>query len=502
MKQTLKKILSLCLSVVFLCAVASVPTFAQERGEVQTAVCADSWDLPTQKELETRFLEKLLYGEECMPMTFATSFAERALDGVNLEMYHFLCNEVEKIALEGGSTEIHVPQDLNSAFCAQFKRNTLEEMEEAFLQQINKISTLVMQAYPENYYWIQSGYGCGVSYGYYAPPGAYYPEISYLYYKVDISYQGGNEHTVDATKIERAKTAKANAVALAEQIQAANTSEVEKLRTMKNEICARNVYNDAAAKYGSAWSATNPSDPWQIVYVFDDDPATNVVCEGYAKAFEYLCNLTLPAYGAACYCVSGQMYGSESERATEKDGTLIGNHMWNLVQIAGQSYLVDVTNCDGQGIGGKGGSGMIGADGTWINGEFHWMPGDGLFLCSCADRSAERYTAHEGAYLLRIPKRKHVAASSMYFEYDQETMDLYGMELLSLDAKTPEFVPMDTDNNGTVNLSDYQALLELVAAFNSVPTTRQLECTDLNRDGVLDAFDLSLFAKLYAEKPV
>ena len=28
-------------------------------------------------------------------------------------------------------------------------------------------------------------------------------------------------------------------------------------------------------------------DPWQLIYVFDDDPDTNVVCEGYAKAFKY-----------------------------------------------------------------------------------------------------------------------------------------------------------------------------------------------------------------------
>ena len=488
MKQTLKKILSLCLSVVLLCSVASVPTFAQERGEVQTAVCADSWDLPTQKELETRFLEKLLYGEERMPMTFASSFVKDKLSPMDFAVYEELCAFAENLAMYGGSAVF-------TLYNPQFIQTHGGEAACEYLY--NVIFKYALYAHPENFYWRNIAAKMLVGYN---------SQQILFYFPVDVSYQpenyDPNHPQVDATKIERAKTAKANAVALAEQIQAANTSEVEKLRTIKNEICARNVYNQDAAKHGGAWSATNPSDPWQIVYVFDDDPATNVVCEGYAKAFEYLCNLTLPAYGAACYCVSGQMYKSEDARMTEKDGTLTGNHMWNLVQIAGQSYLVDVTNCDGQGIDGKGGFGSIGADGTWINGEFHWRPSDGLFLCSCADHSAEPYAVHEGAYLLHIPKRQYIAADSIYFEYDQETIDLYGMEILSLDKKTPDFVPMDTDNNGTVNLSDYQAILELVVEFGKEPTTRQFECADLNRDGVLDAFDLSLFAKLYAEKTV
>lgn len=55
------------------------------------------------------------------------------------------------------------------------------------------------------------------------------------------------------------------------------------LRNYKDDICERVSYNDEAA------SGTMPyGDPWQIIYVFDDNPDTNVVCEGYAKAFKYL----------------------------------------------------------------------------------------------------------------------------------------------------------------------------------------------------------------------
>lgn len=42
-----------------------------------------------------------------------------------------------------------------------------------------------------------------------------------------------------------------------------------------------------------------------MIYVFDGDEATNVVCEGYAKAFQYLCDLD----GITYYSVSGTMNG-------------------------------------------------------------------------------------------------------------------------------------------------------------------------------------------------
>lgn len=92
-------------------------------------------------------------------------------------------------------------------------------------------------------------------------------------------------------------------------------------------------------------------DPWQLIYVFDENPDTNVVCEGYSKAFKYLCDLTWTGSDpeVACYLPTGTMNG----------GTGAGLHMWNIVSIGGANYLTDITNCD---------SGTIGAP-------------DQLFLC-------------------------------------------------------------------------------------------------------------------------
>ena len=54
-----------------------------------------------------------------------------------------------------------------------------------------------------------------------------------------------------------------------------------------------------------------------------------VVCEGYAKAFKVLCD----QLGVPAVCVSG---------LSDKSRTGSG-HMWNLAQIGGSWYLVDVT---------------------------------------------------------------------------------------------------------------------------------------------------------------
>lgn len=101
-------------------------------------------------------------------------------------------------------------------------------------------------------------------------------------------------------------------------------------------ICSQVTYNQTAAENDN----TPYGDPWQLIYVFDDNPNTNVVCEGYAKAFQYLCDLS-EFTDTACYTVSGTMTG----------GTGAGPHMWNIVTLGGNNYLVDVTNCDGTSVG-------------------------------------------------------------------------------------------------------------------------------------------------------
>ncbi len=149
---------------------------------------------------------------------------------------------------------------------------------------------------------------------------------------------GGKEGTSDVN------TAKCQAVKsaadYANQIISDNASksDYEKLEAYRDIICKLNTYNKAAMSDNVPYG-----NPWQMIYVFDKDPSTNVVCEGYAKAFKYLCDGSRFQSGLIeCYLISGQMVGA----------TGAGPHMWNHVRMDdGKIYLVDVTNCDSGTIG-------------------------------------------------------------------------------------------------------------------------------------------------------
>ena len=154
-------------------------------------------------------------------------------------------------------------------------------------------------------------------------------------YDVSLDYRGSSVTTVDPAKI-----AQANAVKdMAKSIVQANEgkSDYEKLAAYRDKICELNTYNDEAndaRKQDKDPYARDHTygDPWQMVYVFDGDPSTNVLCEGYAKAFKYLCDLTEFAGDVTCYIVEG-----------DGDGEA---HMWNVVGIDGAFYPADITYID------------------------------------------------------------------------------------------------------------------------------------------------------------
>ena len=160
----------------------------------------------------------------------------------------------------------------------------------------------------------------------------------------------------------------------------AGETDYQKLVSYREYIKGEVSYNTGAAGGGYPYG-----DPWQLIYVFDGKPATNVVCEGYAKAFQYLCDLTFQNQEGrpSSALVSGKMDG--------------GDHMWNVVAIGGRNFLVDVTNCD---------TGSIGAP-------------DQLFLCGAAENEvSKKYTVALGKGIVYV--------------YDEKTVESYAPEHLKL----------------------------------------------------------------------
>ena len=190
-----------------------------------------------------------------------------------------------------------------------------------------------------------------------------------------ISY---NPFEADVAKTGAAATAAANAL----NVVAANTgkNDYEKLVSYREYIKGEVSYNTGAAGGGYPYG-----DPWQLIYVFDGNSTTNVVCEGYAKAFQYLCDLTFKNQDGrpSSALVSGKMDD--------------GDHMWNVVAIGGKNYLVDVTNCDDRSIGAP----------------------DKLFLCGAAENEvSKKYTVALG--------------KGIVYEYDEKTVESYASEHLKL----------------------------------------------------------------------
>ena len=128
---------------------------------------------------------------------------------------------------------------------------------------------------------------------------------------------------VDSRYGESVAQAAANARAILSKY--AEEDDYGKICGYRDAICALADYNHDVVGDDVPYG-----DPWQLIWVFDGKPNTKVVCEGYAKAFQYLCDLGTTSVVAIS--VQGRVPG--------------GAHMWNIVTIDGRNYLADLTNWD------------------------------------------------------------------------------------------------------------------------------------------------------------
>lgn len=182
-----------------------------------------------------------------------------------------------------------------------------------------------------------------------------------------------------------------NARAIVEQYS--DLTDYRKLDAYRQEICSRTSYNYTAIRENADYG-----DPWQLIYALDNDTTNQVVCEGYSKAFQYLCDLSsFNSIFQECISVTG-MLGSEG-------------HMWNVVSLRdGTNYLVDLTNCD---------SGMVGSK----NG------GRGLFLVGTGTADNHNYYCTGN---VTSGYKFNLSASGPKYTYDQNAFSRFGEEILTL----------------------------------------------------------------------
>ena len=292
-------------------------------------------------------------------ISFFSSVAGDNLTGQNAKIYSYVKEKIKLIADgETNSSEIVIP------FSEILDKDTFTEDElgislydeetgkftdvsavrTAFKEKICKYSarTVVNTLFrdvPFDFYWYDktdgtksaSATGFRVYLSEDGTPCAAITSTSYLKLSFSVSqdYSAGKMYTLDTEKTGAALKAKANADKYAAAALSLET-DYDKILYFAKTIKSLSGYNYSAA-YG-----TNYGDPWQLIWVFDEDPDTKVVCEGFAKAFQYLCDRCSELGGFSdsfySYMVTGTM---------NKEG-----HMWNIVHMDdGNNYLVDITNC-------------------------------------------------------------------------------------------------------------------------------------------------------------
>ena len=352
------------------------------------------------------------------------------LRGNTRTYYEALVAGISRIA-EGSQTEAVVAVDLRKlmggrlSFSAadlgvpslwvegKFSPKAQQAFEEKFRCDIQPLYNALLYDLPYKFYWhdktVDSGAmlfnvvsaKTGKPVGYYANSSSVYfresdnPVVRFSFcVSKDYNPDGQTGTTiVDAEKIAKATEAANNA---ADLISANENiaSDYQKLVNYKKYICDNNVYNSAAA---SSSNSIDYGDPWQMISVFDGDPGTNVVCEGYSKALQFLCDHTdFTSSIVECYSVSGRLDKNYSYAGTVSGKS--ANHMWNIIRMNdGRYYMADITNCDG---------------------ESSFSP-DMLFLRGSSTVSTPsagyRFNGKNGNYL--------------YYRYDADTISMFSYEL-------------------------------------------------------------------------
>ena len=387
-----KKCLASLLALAMLLSLLPTAVFAAEpkKNEVTVSETVDTSDanLADNDELLAQYVQQLMYPKYksiASISTFANwGSTSNVLNDSEKTIYSKLKTEIENVAKNGGSTVFFSNQGL--ALTWETNSTSTDALKSEIGAEIGKIIDCLLVDCPYDLYWYDKTESGGIGYSFLAPTAdgtTATCTVRNFQFAVASAYQAnGNPYQVNATKVQSAQqaTEKANQIVQ----DNAGKSDYEKLLAYKEAICGLVEYN-----YEAADDKNTPyGDPWQIIYVFDGDTSTKVVCEGYAKAFQYLCDLS-EFDNAVCYTVTGQMAG----------GTGAGGHMWNIVRTGGESYLVDVTNCDGNSVGNP----------------------DKLFMKAPTSGSAA-----EGYHFV------FDSLNQISYSYDSDVVDLYGDTILTL----------------------------------------------------------------------
>ncbi|MCD8017443.1 MAG: hypothetical protein LUE97_06575 [Oscillospiraceae bacterium] len=407
----------------------------------ETTIEADASSLAGNDELLESYVEQLFSADNGIALV--SDYGSDYLSGISLDVYTALKSAVCDIA-SGEQASPVVTVSLTYSY-AELDADSYNSAEQAFSDSLDSNLVITYLFYDCSYemYWCDKTVGITIDTSFSGSGEQLTAEITFTF-AIATGYmsEGGTE--VDASKAAAAVKAAENAQDIAAKYD--ELSDYDKLTAYKDEICA-------LVSYSTDYAAADYGDIWQLVWVFDGDETTNVVCEGYSKAFQYLCDLSC-FDSAYCYTVSGALTGTTSS----------GGHMWNIVRLNGVSYMADITNSD---------SGMAGEDGE-------------LFMV-CTDNalesSASGYSFSAGS-------------KTITYAYDSTTLALYSANVTTLGSISGS---SDDDNDDSGSYDEESAFEAIDIIISSVAAGTQSETDenssydeslDLNGDGLNDLLDI------------
>lgn len=391
-----------------------------------------SIDLGDLDTLYADYANRMFYGAPLNPgkkMLKGTT-AGRRLDGQNLTIYNLVKSAATDIAdgnLDTAIVQIPLESlglqqtyttgelgvgDIYDSANGGWQDNNIALLKEAvgslFTYDLSTIMHSLFADCPYELYWSSgsmgsSGRGYKMSYD-----NTITFEETYVTFTigVDSAYalEGGGEYDVDTEKTSSARIASENAQKIVSN--ADGMSDYYRLNYYMEQICDLVVYNDEAAADMKNYPDRGP---WALIYVFDGRSSTNVVCEGYSEAFQYLCDLSeFQSSEINVYSVTGDMDG----------GTGAGPHKWNIVHMEdGNNYIADITNSDEGSIGSDGKLFLKGMSGNVSDGYVkNW------------EEWQETWEDEEGTWTSTHP------AGSITYIYDEETRGTFSDADLQLSA--------------------------------------------------------------------
>lgn len=365
------------LAVVMVCVTAGSVADAEDNGEIQVILTEEaeeaqtaSMDVDTERSTEL-FVDRAMYGTRLRGVTLKGA----SLTGGSKNLYDRLRADIIAVAngADGcdGSTvfvysldEIYsqssfTEDDLHTAIVVNGKisdaATAAVSAKYASEMDFDAVTDCLMQDCVYELYWYDKTENGGCNerenyhYGAQTVNGNWVLTVSgqvTVSFAVSEDYavitnNGNGTYSMDPYAVDVAKYGQAarQAAANAQNIVSAheNESNYQRLLSYKNAICTETDYNhDAAEDDDTAYG-----DPWQLVWVFDENPVTKVVCEGYSKAFKYLNDLSANT-DVDVILAEGTMEGATGS----------GPHMWNIVRMEdGRNYMADITNCDAGSVG-------------------------------------------------------------------------------------------------------------------------------------------------------